>query len=88
MKDLARSYSYLEHHEMPESLSIVEVHQDEVYEVPLGAEVIASSDKTGIEMFAIADHILGIQGHPEYGRDILFNLIDRLMNNDVIEVTL
>ncbi|TKY54659.1 homoserine O-succinyltransferase [Spatholobus suberectus] len=85
IKDLARSYSYLEHHEMTESLSIVEVHQDEVYEVPVGAEVVASSDKTGVEMFAIADHILGIQGHPEYARDILFNLIDRLQNMDVIE---
>ncbi|KAK7329890.1 hypothetical protein VNO77_24071 [Canavalia gladiata] len=78
-------YGYLEYHEMPPSLSIVEVHQDEVYEVPVGAQVIASSEKTGVEMFAIADHILGIQGHPEYTIDILFNLIDRLLNMDVIE---
>lgn len=57
MKDLARSYSYLEDHEMmTESLSIVEVHQYVVFEVPLGAQVIGSSDKTGVEMFAIEDH--------------------------------
>ncbi|KAH1117220.1 hypothetical protein AAZX31_17G068600 [Glycine max] len=86
MKDLTRSYRYLAEHEMmTESLSIIEVHQDEVYEVPLGAEVIASSDKTRVEMFAISDHILGIQGHPEYSRDILFNLIGRLQNMNVIE---
>ncbi|KAF7838108.1 gamma-glutamyl peptidase 5-like [Senna tora] len=71
--------------EMPGSLSIIEIHQDEVYEVPVGAQVIACSDKTGVEMFAIQDHILGIQGHPEYTKDILFNLIDRLLNNHLIE---
>ncbi|KAJ1433566.1 Glutamine amidotransferase [Sesbania bispinosa] len=84
VKDQAPN-NYLEHHEIPASLSIVEVHQDEVFEVPPGAEVIASSDKTGVEMFVIADHILGIQGHPEYSKDILFNLIDRLLNMDVIK---
>jgi len=88
MKDLTQSYSYLDHHEMSSFLCIIEVHQDEVYEVPVGAEVIASSDKTRVEIFAIANHILGIQGHPEFTRDILFNLIDRLLNTNVIEVTL
>ncbi|KAK7281569.1 hypothetical protein RIF29_09680 [Crotalaria pallida] len=86
VKDLARC-SYLEHleEEMPASLTIIEVHQDEVFEVPQGAEVIASSDKTAVEMFAIANHILGIQGHPEYTIDILYNLIDRLLNMDLIK---
>ncbi|KAL6012235.1 hypothetical protein ACLOJK_002713 [Asimina triloba] len=58
-----------------------------VWEVPLGAEVIAYSEKTGVEMFAIGDNILGIQGHPEYTKDILFSLIDRLLNNNCIEMT-
>lgn len=72
--------------EIPASLSIIECHQDEVWEVPLGANVIANSEKTGVEMFAIDDHILGIQGHPEYTKDILSNIIDRLLNNYSIEV--
>ncbi|KAK7265202.1 hypothetical protein RJT34_32818 [Clitoria ternatea] len=55
VKDFA-TCGYLENLEMPTSLSIVEVHQDEVYE-----------------------------GHPEYSRDILFDLIDRLLNIDVIK---
>lgn len=71
--------------EIPGSLSIIECHRDEVWEVPIGAEVIGFSDKTGVEMFAIGDHILGIQGHPEYTKDILCNLIDRLLNNNSIE---
>ncbi|KAL7589877.1 hypothetical protein Lser_V15G38042 [Lactuca serriola] len=74
--------------EIPPALSIIECHQDEVLEVPMGAEVIAFSDKTGVEMFTIGDHILGIQGHPEYSKDILNNLIDRLLNQDAIEIGL
>ncbi|KAI9126037.1 hypothetical protein K1719_003455 [Acacia pycnantha] len=74
-----------EEEEMAACLSIIEIHQDEVYEIPDGAQVIASSDKTRVEMFAIGDHILGIQGHPEYTRDILLNLIQRLLNNDLIQ---
>lgn len=73
--------------EIPGSLSIMECHRDEVWKVPIGAEVIGFSDKTGVEMFTIGDHILGIQGHPEYTKDILYNLIDRLLNNNSIEVT-
>nr|GMD28911.1 gamma-glutamyl peptidase 5-like [Ipomoea batatas] len=68
------------------SLSIIEVHQDEVWEVPIGAEVLAFSDKTCVEMFRIGKHILGIQGHPEYTKDILNNLIDRLLSNGSIEI--
>ncbi|KAE8718765.1 putative CCR4-associated factor 1-like protein 7 [Hibiscus syriacus] len=72
--------------EIPSSLSIIECHQDEIYEVPMGADVIAFSEKTGVEMFGIGQHILGIQGHPEYTKDILFNLVDRLLNDNSIKV--
>ncbi|EXC04635.1 hypothetical protein L484_008566 [Morus notabilis] len=86
VKDLTPFRSFLEDlDEIPSSLSIIECHQDEVWEVPLGANVIGYSDKTGVEMFAIENHILGIQGHPEYTKDILDNLIDRLLNNGSIE---
>ncbi|XP_042503569.1 gamma-glutamyl peptidase 3-like [Macadamia integrifolia] len=71
--------------EIPPSLTIIECHQDEVWEVPLGAEVIAFSEQTGVEMFVIGDHILGIQGHPEYTKDILSNIIDRLANNNSVQ---
>lgn len=70
---------------IPSSLTIVECHQDEVWEVPMEAEVLAFSDKTRVEMFSIGNHILGTQGHPEYTKDILFNLIDRLLANGSIK---
>jgi len=37
-----------------------------------------------VEMFSLGDNILGIQGHPEYTADILFNLMDRLMDKNLI----
>lgn len=86
MKDLPPCSFLDEIEEMLSSLSIIECHRDEVWEVPFGAEVIAFSEKTGVEMFAIGNHILSIQGHPEYSKDILYNLIERLINNNSIEV--
>lgn len=72
---------------VPQSLTIIECHQDEVLEVPIDAEVVAFSDKTKVEIFTIGNHILGTQGHPEYTKDILYNLIDRLLTNCSIKVT-
>ncbi|KAL7119275.1 hypothetical protein ACP275_02G053400 [Erythranthe tilingii] len=70
---------------MPASLSVIECHRDELWELPPKAEVLAWSNKTGIEMFRYGDHVMGIQGHPEYTKDILLHLIDRLFNRDLIE---
>lgn len=69
---------------MPAFLSVIECHRDEVWELPPKAEVMAWSEKTGVEMFKYSDHILGIQGHPEYSRDILLHLVDRLQHCDLI----
>ncbi|KAL9257445.1 Gamma-glutamyl peptidase 5-like protein [Drosera capensis] len=68
---------------IPSSLPIIECHQDEA-KLPPKAEIIAWSDKTGIEMFRYGDHIMGIQGHPEYNEDILRHLIDRLLQKKCI----
>ncbi|KAL6964211.1 glucosinolate gamma-glutamyl hydrolase [Sarracenia purpurea var. burkii] len=69
---------------MPKLLSIIECHQDEVWELPPRAEVMAWSKKTGIEMFRYAEHMMGIQGHPEYTNDILLHLVDRLLDRNLI----
>ncbi|CAN6237325.1 unnamed protein product [Urochloa humidicola] len=71
--------------ELPSSASLIEVHQDEVWEVPPGATVVASSEKTRVEVFAVGELALGVQGHPEYTTDILHNLIDRLTGQGDIE---
>ncbi|GMJ12890.1 hypothetical protein like AT2G23970 [Hibiscus trionum] len=70
---------------IPTTLSVIECHRDEVRELPPKAEVVAWSEKTGVEMFRYGDHILGIQGHPEYTKDILLHLIGRLLQLSFIE---
>ncbi|URE32690.1 Homoserine O-succinyltransferase [Musa troglodytarum] len=57
----------------------------QVWQVPPQAEVMAWSEKTGVEMFRYGDHILGIQGHPEYSKDILRHLLDRLLQRNLIQ---
>ncbi|KAF5191259.1 Gamma-glutamyl peptidase [Thalictrum thalictroides] len=71
--------------QLPSKLSVIEFHQDEVKELPPSVEVIAWSQKTGIEMYKSGDHIMGIQGHPEYTKDILVHLIDRTLKKNAIQ---
>uniref|UniRef100_M8BE54 Glutamine amidotransferase domain-containing protein n=1 Tax=Aegilops tauschii TaxID=37682 RepID=M8BE54_AEGTA len=73
--------------DLPQYAKITECHQDEVWEAPLGADALASSDKTGVEMFCVCDHVLGIQGHPEYTGDILLSLVYRLSTSHFITVS-
>ncbi|KAM3257652.1 hypothetical protein ACQJBY_049767 [Aegilops geniculata] len=73
--------------DLPQYAKITECHQDEVWEAPLGADVLASSDKTGVEIFCVGEHVLGIQGHPEYTGDILLSLVDRLSTSQAITVS-
>lgn len=75
----------LSNFQIPSLLTIFEFHRDEVWELPPSAEVMAWSEKTGIEMFRCGDHIMGIQGHPEYTKDILLHLIDRLQQHSLIQ---
>lgn len=37
---------------------------------------MASSERTGVEMFAVGEHVLAIQGHPEFFEDVVVDLLD------------
>ncbi|KAH7661945.1 putative glutamine synthetase protein [Dioscorea alata] len=57
----------------------------QIWELPPKAELLASSEKTGVEMFKYGEHMMGIQGHPEYTKDIVLHIIGRLLNSNVIQ---
>ncbi|KAK4757548.1 hypothetical protein SAY87_018849 [Trapa incisa] len=82
--NLSTTSAFLSSLMIPQVLSVIQCHRDEVKEMPPNVEVVARSDKTGIEMFRFGDHIMGIQGHPEYTIDILLHLIDRLLQRTLI----
>ncbi|XP_010429351.1 PREDICTED: gamma-glutamyl peptidase 5-like [Camelina sativa] len=71
--------------EIPKSLAIIKCHQDEVLELPESATLLAYSDKCNVEMCIFGDHFLCIQGHPEYNKEILFEIIDRVVNMKLME---
>jgi len=72
---------------LPVHMPVIEFHQDEVWELPPTAEVLARSDKTRVEMFRLGDRVMGVQGHPEYSKDILMSIADRLLRHNHILVS-
>lgn len=61
---------------VPPVFRVMQSHQDQVQVIPPGGELLGFSDKTPIEVFAVGDHVLGIQGHPEFTEDVVKDLID------------
>lgn len=59
-------------------LQLVRIHDfaDQVSELPPGAELLASSEQTGIEMYSVGEHTLAIQGHPEFLDDVVDDLLE------------
>ncbi|HIG82257.1 MAG TPA: GMP synthase [Verrucomicrobiales bacterium] len=51
-------------------------HQDQVEQLPPGARLLGSTDHCPYAMFAMGDHILAMQSHPEYSRRYLRALIE------------
>ncbi|KAL0726626.1 hypothetical protein Bca4012_022719 [Brassica carinata] len=64
---------------IPDRIAILKLHQDEVLVLPRTSKVLAYSEKYKVEMFSIEDHLFCIQGHPEYNKEILFEIVDRVL---------
>jgi GMP synthase-like glutamine amidotransferase len=61
----------------PDHCSLYFSHQDQVVELPPGAERLGSSAFCENALFTLDDHVLGIQGHPEFTKDIMHDLLSR-----------
>ncbi|WP_422050655.1 type 1 glutamine amidotransferase [Shimia sp.] len=53
------------------------MHQDQVTDLPVGAEVFLSSDFCPYSGFTIGDHFLAIQQHPDFTPELNADLINR-----------
>lgn len=49
-----------------QSVGLIHSHQDQVTKLPKQAELIASNTRVPIAMFKIGDHVMSMQGHPEF----------------------
>lgn len=50
------------------AIDLVVSHQDQVSELPQNTEVLAASQFCPYYMIQVGEHMLGIQGHPEFSR--------------------
>ncbi len=54
---------------LKDNLKLVMLCQDQVIKLPTGSEVLAASEECPVAMYQVGDHIMGIQGHPEFTKD-------------------
>ena len=62
-------YKYLQRNlnfNLPENLRLIHSHQDQVTRLPENALLIASTETVPNAFFTVDNHILSIQGHPEF----------------------
>ena len=53
-------------HDQNLSVSLIHSHKDQVTELPETAQLVASNNSVPIAMFRIGNHIMSMQGHPEF----------------------
>lgn len=63
---------------LPRRMGLHAVHQDQVLALPEGARLLASSPTCPFAAFAIGEHVLSMQQHPEFDGAIVANLLDLL----------
>ncbi|GAB1319289.1 Class I glutamine amidotransferase, putative [Madurella fahalii] len=59
-----------------ETLQIQQMHRDQVFSVPAGAELLASTDKCMNHGFVIPGRVITVQGHPEFTEDIMREILE------------
>jgi GMP synthase (glutamine-hydrolysing) len=59
-----------------ETLALNAWHQDQVVELPPGAEVLAGNDRCAHAALRLGPEILTVQAHPEFDRDVIAGLIE------------
>ena len=61
----------------PDRCSLYFSHQDQVVQLPAGAERLGGSEFCENAFFVIGDQVLGIQGHPEFTYEIMHDLLNK-----------
>ncbi|WP_281561093.1 GMP synthase [Thalassomonas sp. RHCl1] len=59
------------------AIDLVACHQDQVISLPPGAEVLAASRFCPLYMVQFTEHLLGIQGHPEFPKAYVAALMEK-----------
>ena len=60
-----------------EEIALLASHQDQVFELPVGAELVASSDFCPVAAFTVGQAVFCIQPHPEFQKEVSAYLLDK-----------
>lgn len=52
-----------------EDIALLASHQDQVFDLPAGARLLATSEFCPVAAFAVDEHVLCVQAHPEFVED-------------------
>lgn len=77
--EISRTTNWMNDHR--QQLTLYFAHQDQVKELPPHAELLGGNDFCPIGMYSISDQILGIQGHPEFSRNIMAGILANHRDN-------
>ena len=58
-------------------ISLLASHQDQVFELPVGATLLASSEFCPVAAFSVGDHVFCVQAHPEFVEDYSAFLLNK-----------
>jgi len=56
-------------------IKLIHSHQDQVINLPRGTTLVASNDSVPNAMYFIGDHIMSIQGHPEFTNEYAYDVV-------------
>ncbi|CAN6483290.1 unnamed protein product [Victoria cruziana] len=71
--------------QLPPTIKVLATHRDQVTCVPPGAVILGSSKKTEIEMFSVGNHVLAMQYHPEFFKDVILDIIHKLVATNMLD---
>ena len=58
-----------------DTMDLIYVHQDQVISLPQDADLIAGDDFCPNAAYAIGNHVFSVQGHPEFDKDYVHELL-------------
>ncbi|KAK3389235.1 class I glutamine amidotransferase-like protein [Podospora didyma] len=59
-----------------DSLKIQQMHRDQVFGLPAGAQLLAETDKCPNHGFVIPGRVITVQGHPEFTADMMKEILE------------
>lgn len=67
----------LAHAQGRSDIALLASHQDQVFDLPEGAKLLATSDFCPVAAFAVDDHVFCVQPHPEFVEEYSAFLLDK-----------